>query len=66
MHPRDEDVYPAGTRVRIKKTGEKAVIRDVVFLKDGKNFLHYEGEIEGKEGHFVLYHRNIEVLNVTI
>jgi hypothetical protein len=61
MHPKDNEVYPIGTVVRIKKTGVFAIIRKHGFLKDGKNFLHYLGEIEGKEGLFALYHDDIEV-----
>ena len=60
-HPKDEEVYPIGTVVRIKKTGQFALIKDVVFLKDGKNFLHYRGEIEGRDGLFALYHGDVEL-----
>jgi hypothetical protein len=61
MHPKDNEVYPIGTVVRIKKTGVFAIIRKHGFLKDGKNFLHYLREVEEKEGLFALYHDDIEV-----
>lgn len=60
-YTRDEDVYPPGSIVRLKKTNEFARIKDVVYLKDGKNFLHYHGEIEGREGLYALYHNEIEL-----
>jgi hypothetical protein len=48
MHPRDEDAYKADTIVRLKKTGQFAIIKRPTFLKDGKGFLHYLGVIEGR------------------
>jgi hypothetical protein len=60
----DENAYPLETVVRLKKTGEFAIIKDRVFLKDGKNFLHYRGEIEGRRGLFALYHDEIELENL--
>lgn len=54
--------YPLETVVRIKKTGQFAIIKHVVFLKDGKSFLHYEGPIDGKpEGNYAFYHEEIEL-----
>lgn len=59
---RDEDVYPVGTVVRIKKTGQFAIIKDVCFLKNGKNFLNYLGEIEGRGGGlYAIYHEDVEL-----
>jgi len=46
--------------VRWRKTGEFAIIRDRTFLMDGKNFLHYRAEIEGKEGLFCLLHSEVD------
>lgn len=63
-HPKDNDIYPIETVVRIKRTGEFAIIRGHGFLKDGKGFLHYLGDIEGREttrGFFALYHDDIEL-----
>ena len=61
-HPKDHEAYPDETVVRIKKTGEFAIIKRRAFLKDGKGFLHYEAEIEGrKPGHYALYHDDIDV-----
>jgi hypothetical protein len=62
MHPKDEDTYPVDTVVRIKKTGEFAIIRQVCFQFMGRNFLNYLGEIEGrKPGLYALYHSDIEL-----
>jgi hypothetical protein len=53
--------YPPDTIVRLKKTGEFAIIKSLTFLKDGKNFLNYLGEIEGRpSGNYALYHNEIE------
>jgi hypothetical protein len=62
MHPKDSEVYPIDTVVRIKKTGEFAIIKDQAFLMNGKNFLHYHGIIEGRgTGLFALYHSDVEL-----
>ncbi len=62
MHPKDNEVYVVDTVVRLKKTGEFAIIRKVQFMMDGKHFLHYEGEIEGRgSGNFALYHNDVEL-----
>jgi hypothetical protein len=59
---KDEDVYPLETVVRLKKTGQFAIIKDRTFPKDGKNFLHYRGQIEGRgEGLYCLLHDEIEL-----
>lgn len=56
------DNFEAGTVVRLKKTGELAVIRQLFYLKDGMNFLHYLGEIEGRRrGLYALYHDDVEL-----
>jgi hypothetical protein len=61
-HPRDNEIYPVGTVVRLKKTGEFARITHQDFLKDGKGFLNYRGVIEGRgEGHYALYHDDFEL-----
>jgi hypothetical protein len=57
-----QDIYPINTVVRIKKTGEFAVIKNYTFQHDGKGFLNYLGIIEGKgDGTYALYHENIEL-----
>jgi hypothetical protein len=61
MHPKDEDVYPVGTVVRIKKTGQFAIIRQVCFQFNGRGFLNYLAEIEGHEGLYALYHDDVEL-----
>lgn len=65
-HPKDDEVYPIGTVVRLKKTGEFALIIGHAFLKDNRNFLHYEGRIEGRKhssdtSHYAIYHDEIEL-----
>jgi hypothetical protein len=60
-HPKDDEVFPVGTVVRIKKTGEFAIIRQVTFQKDGRGFLHYLGEIENKQGLYCLIHDQVEL-----
>lgn len=61
-HPKDSEIYPLNSVVRIKKTGEFAVIKDHTFLKDGKNFLNYLTEIEGRPKKlYPLYHDDIEL-----
>jgi hypothetical protein len=62
MHPKDEDAYKAGTVVRLKKTGQFALIKRVQFMMDSKGFLHYEGLIEGRgDGMYAMYHDDIEL-----
>jgi hypothetical protein len=54
--------YPVDTVVRIKRTGQFALITDVFFLKDKRDFLHYLGKIEGRgEGEYALYKKDIEI-----
>ena len=61
---KDEDAYPIGTVVRIRATGQFAVIRKKAFLKDGKNFLNYLAEIEGKKGLYAIYHEDVDLENL--
>ncbi|CAN5317588.1 hypothetical protein BH10BAC4_BH10BAC4_25190 [soil metagenome] len=61
MHPRDEQVYPIGTVVRIIKTGQFSIIKDQTFVKDNRNFLNYLGQIEGREGLYALYHEDVDL-----
>jgi len=61
-HPKDDEIYPVGTVVRLHKTGEFAIIRSHTFLYDGRNFLHYMGEIEGKgSGHYYIAHTEVDL-----
>lgn len=60
-HPKDDQVYPIDTVVRIKKTGEFAKITGHNWQKDGKGFLNYYGEIEHRRGMYALYHGDIDV-----
>lgn len=60
-HPKDDEVYPVGTVVRRHKTGEFAIIRDVVFRKENKYFSHYRAEIEGREGLYCIIHDEVDL-----
>jgi hypothetical protein len=62
-HPKDDEAWLVGTVVRIKKTGEFAIVASKAFLTDNtRNFLHYEGPIDGRgEGHYVFYHDDVEL-----
>lgn len=62
-----KDLYPVGSVVRFKKTGVFALICEHVFLKDNKNFLHYEGLIEGKpdpDAWYAFYPEEVELENL--
>lgn len=61
MHPRDEDAYPIGTVVRIRKTGQFAIIRQLTFQYNGHGFLNYLGEVDGRDGLYALYHGDIDL-----
>lgn len=61
MQTKDDEVYPIGTVVRLKRTGQFALIKDVAFLLNGQSFLHYTGEIEGREGNYAIYHEDVEL-----
>lgn len=56
-----EDTYSVGTIVRIRKTGEFAIIRKRLFLKESKKFFHYIGQIEGTDRLRSLYHEDLEL-----
>lgn len=60
---RDKDIYPIATVVRIKKTGEMALIKQHTFLTGDRNFLNYLAEIEGRgQGKlWAVYHENVEL-----
>lgn len=61
-HPKDNEVYPIGTVVRLKKTGEFACITHQDFQFQGKSFLNYRAVIEGRgEGHYAIYHGDVEL-----
>lgn len=59
-HPKDCEVYPVGTVVRLE-TGQFAIIKVQAFQMNGQGFLHYLGEIEGREGLYCLIHDRLEV-----
>lgn len=61
MHPKDNEIWPLETVVRIKKTGQFAIIKEQAFQFQGKGFLNYLGEIEGRDGLYALYHDDIEL-----
>ncbi len=55
-------LFPVDTVVRLKKTGQFAIIKQVFYLKDEKNFLHYLGQIEGRgNGLYAMYPDDIEL-----
>lgn len=60
---KDEDVYPLETVVRLKKTGQFAIIKSRTFLSPGeKNFLHYLAIIEDRgPGHYCIFHQDVEL-----
>lgn len=61
---RDEEIYLPGTVVRLKKTGEFAIVRQVFFLRPELRygFLHYLAEIEGRRpGQYAIYHQDVEL-----
>lgn len=61
--PKDENVDPIDTIVRIKRTGEFARISNHGWLRPEikKYFLHYEAEIECRSPDiWILYHDDIE------
>jgi hypothetical protein len=60
-HPKDNEVYPVDSVVRLKSTGQFAIIKRQSFQKNGEGFLNYEGEIEGREGIYCLIHDRIEL-----
>lgn len=63
MHPQDDQLYPVNTIVRLKKTGEFARITDQTFQFKGRGFLHYLGEIEGRQAgaKWCLFHDEVEL-----
>lgn len=62
MIVRDEEVYPLRSVVRLKKTGEFAMILDHNFQKDGRGFLNYLASIEGRGvGLYAVYHNDIDL-----
>ena len=61
---KDEEIFPIDTVVRIKSTGEFALIKKVSYLRDETKyqFLNYLAVIEGRgEGTYALYHDDIEL-----
>lgn len=56
-----DPIYPLDTVVRIKKTGQFALITFLSYLNGG-NFYYYLGKIEGRgEGNYTLFHDDIEL-----
>lgn len=60
-HPKDHEVFPVGTVVRLKKTGEFAIITHVDFRNGDRDFQNYRGTIEGRGGPYALYHDDLEL-----
>lgn len=61
---KDEDTYPLETVVRLKKTGEFALLKKKAWLRPDqqKYYLHYEAIIEGRgnDKFFAIYHDDVE------
>lgn len=63
----DNDVYPINTVVRVSRTNEFAIVRSHTFQKDGKRFLNYLCEIEGrKPGLYCCFHQDIVLEHLPI
>jgi hypothetical protein len=61
-HPKDDEIFPIDTTVRLKKTGEFAIIKHHDFQFHGRGFLNYRGVIEGRgEKLWALYHDDLEL-----
>jgi hypothetical protein len=60
-HPKDNEVFPVDSVVRLKETGQFAIIKRQSFQMNGQGFLNYEGEIEGRNGLYCLIHDRIEL-----
>jgi hypothetical protein len=50
--------------IRIKRTNEFAIVRQKTFQKDGKGFLNYLIEIEGKMGLYCAFHDDIDLAHL--
>jgi hypothetical protein len=58
----DDEVYPVGTVVRIKRTGQFALITKIFFRSSGTGFLNYMGKIEDLgEGNYAICHQDVEL-----
>jgi len=58
---RDEETYPIGTIVRIRATGQFAIVVKKFFANEGKGFMNYLAKVEGKGEDLVeLYHDDID------
>jgi nuclear transport factor 2 (NTF2) superfamily protein len=61
-HPKDDEVYYAGTVVRWKRTGEFALIKHATYrFPGGGGFMHYMAEFQDRAGSWVLYHDDVEL-----
>lgn len=56
-----KDVYPIGTVIRIRRTGEFAIIKQRTFLNP-ENFLNYLALIEGRDdGLYCVFHEDVDL-----
>ena len=56
-----QDVYPAETVVRLRKTGQFAIIKQRSFL-NSENFLNYLAIIEGRgDGLYCVFHEDVDL-----
>lgn len=60
-HPKDNEIYFLDTVVRLKKTGQFAIIRKYGWQSGGRGFLNYLAEIEGRNGLFAIYHEDCDL-----
>jgi hypothetical protein len=59
---KDEDAYPLDTVLRWKKTGEFVLVKKKGFQKDGRGFLHYLCQIDGKGPElYAIYHDEVDL-----
>jgi hypothetical protein len=67
-HPKDDELIPLQTIVRIKEgscKGKRARIKQHSFRFEGQYFQHYLGYIEGRgKGLYVLYHDDLEIISL--
>ena len=58
---RVKDVYPLDTVVRLKKTGQFAIIKQHTFL-NSENFLNYLGIIDGRgDDLYCIFHQDVDL-----
>ena len=55
-----ENAYPIATMIRIRRTGEFAMVTKKTFMMEGRRIMTYLGKIEGRgDSLYALYHDDI-------